>query len=120
LAYVVYSIASSPGDNALSRLVKKYEAGKEDDERANVIHSKMMEQAAADRQLFASSPRDETGPPVRNQEIIFNAGSPWNVSAGHGRADLSAATQYYEQKNKDIEAERIERLTRNKGRSVYD
>jgi len=101
-------------------LVKKYEAGKAEDERANVIHTTMMERAAADRQLFSASPRNESGPPVRSQEVFFNAGSPWNVSAGHSYADLTPVTKFYEEKYKEEEERRIERLKKNKGTSVYD
>ncbi|EXJ74213.1 uncharacterized protein A1O5_02508 [Cladophialophora psammophila CBS 110553] len=117
-AIFIYSIASSPGDNALSRLVRKYDAGREVLLRKDAIHTTMMEQAAADRQLFAATPTDPAGPPLRNPES-FNFGSPWNVSAGQGTADLSALTKYYEGKNKEAERERVERFKKQKG-SVYD
>ncbi|KIX01769.1 uncharacterized protein Z518_09496 [Rhinocladiella mackenziei CBS 650.93] len=118
-AILVYSIASSPGDNFASRLVKKYEASVEADKRANVIHTAMMEQVAADRQLFASSAGNETVPPFRNQES-FNFGSPWNVSAGQGTADLTALAKFYEERNVRAEEERRQRLKKNNGHSVYD
>lgn len=72
LAILWYSAASSPGDNAWSRLVKKYEAGKQEDARANIIHTTMMEAAAADRQLFSSSPRDDSGSPLRMPECVIS------------------------------------------------
>lgn len=65
----VYAIAANPGDNFISQLVKKYEIGQEAEERKNVIHLRLMEEAAADRQLFASSPRD-TNPVIRYPEYV--------------------------------------------------
>jgi len=65
----VYTVAANPGDNFVYRLVKKYEIGQEAEERKNIIHLKLMEEAAADRQLFASSPRD-TNPVIRYPEYV--------------------------------------------------
>jgi len=118
LFYVVYSIASSPNDNAITRLVQRYDAGREVLLRKDALHTTMMEQAAADRQLFAATPTNAAGPPLRYQEM-FNASSPWNVSAGHGSADLSALTKHYEEQQKEGEQERMARLQSQKG-SVYD
>jgi hypothetical protein len=50
----------------------------------------------------------------------FNFGSPWNISAGRGTADLSALTKFYQDEKEGAEQQRIERLKRNNGRSVYD
>ena len=65
---LVYSVASSPSDNALTRLVQRYDAGKEVMARKDALHTTMMEQAAADRQLFAATPVNSSGPPLRHQE----------------------------------------------------
>jgi hypothetical protein len=51
---------------------------------------------------------------------FFNSGSPWNISAGRGTADLSALTKFYQDEKEGAEQQRIERLKRNNGRSVYD
>ncbi|ETI25821.1 hypothetical protein G647_02597 [Cladophialophora carrionii CBS 160.54] len=118
LFYVVYSVASSPNDNAITRLVQRYDAGREVQLRKDALHTTMMEQAAADRQLFAATPTNAAGPPLRNPEM-FNFGSPWNVSAGHGTADLAALAKHYEEDHKKIEQERIARFQKQKG-SVYD
>lgn len=66
----IYAVAANPGDNFVSRLVKNYEVGQEAEERKNVIHLRLMEQAAADRQLFASTPRDASGPAIRYPEYV--------------------------------------------------
>lgn len=50
---------------------------------------------------------------------MFNFGSPYNVSAGQGTADLTELTKYYEDQHKEGEQERVARLKRQKG-SVYD
>ena len=50
---------------------------------------------------------------------MFNFGSPWNVSAGHGTADLAALAKHYEETHKEVEQERIARFKKQKG-SVYD
>ncbi|KAK4943981.1 hypothetical protein LTR10_016501 [Elasticomyces elasticus] len=78
-----------------------------------------MEQAAAERQLFSGVARDESGPTLRLPES-FNFGSPYNVAAGQGSADLSELAKFYQQESEVAEKERIERLKRNKGVSVYD
>jgi hypothetical protein len=50
---------------------------------------------------------------------MFNFGSPWNVSAGQGTADLSELAKHYDTAHKEIEQERVERLKKQKY-SVYD
>ena len=74
--YVLYSVASSPKDNVISRLIKTFETSQEEESRKNVIHTTMMEQAAADRQLFAGSPRDTTGSPMRYPEYVHDREKP--------------------------------------------
>ncbi|EXJ88192.1 hypothetical protein A1O1_05122 [Capronia coronata CBS 617.96] len=112
-------VASSPGDNALIRIVKKWEARREEDQRANILHTTIMEQAAADRQLFSSSPRDESGSPLRMPETM-NFGSPFNVSAGNGTADMSELVKFYQERDRKAEVERLQRLKKNNGVSIYD
>ena len=50
---------------------------------------------------------------------MFNFGSPWNVSAGQGSADLSELAKHYDDRHKEVEQERVVRLKKQKG-SVYD
>lgn len=135
----IYTVAANPGDNFISRLIKNYEVGQEVEERKNLIHSRLMEEAAADRQLFASSPRDQSGPSIRYPEYVnvpaclaclrhsadlifraFNQGSPWNVAAGQGGADLNALTKYYHEKAQAQEEERLSRRKDGKVVSVYE
>jgi hypothetical protein len=67
---VVYSVASSPGDNFVERMVKNYKIGQEAEEKKNVAHTTLLEQAAADRQLFASQKRDTRGPDLNFPEYV--------------------------------------------------
>eukprot|EP01099_Mayorella_cantabrigiensis_P005740 TRINITY_DN4642_c0_g1_i1.p1 TRINITY_DN4642_c0_g1~~TRINITY_DN4642_c0_g1_i1.p1 ORF type:complete len:125 (+),score=14.04 TRINITY_DN4642_c0_g1_i1:31-405(+) len=117
--YAIYSVASSPNDNFISRLVKKYEIGQEAETKKNVIHTTLMEQAAADRQLFAGTARDSSGPPLRYPEGL-NAKSPWNVSAGRDAVDLSGLAKYYKEQEQLQEEERLARRKDGKVVSVYD
>ena len=50
----------------------------------------------------------------------FNFGSPWNVSAGQGVADLAEVAKFYEEQNRQAEEQRIARMKKSKGVSVYD
>ncbi|KIV90238.1 hypothetical protein PV10_07567 [Exophiala mesophila] len=117
--YVLYSVASSPKDNVISRLIKTFETSQEEESRKNVIHTTMMEQAAADRQLFAGSPRDTTGSPMRYPEA-FNVRSPWNVAAGRDSVDLSALTAHYKEQDRLQEEARVSRLKDGKVVTAYD
>lgn len=47
----------------------------------------MMEQAAADRQLFAGSPRDNSGSPMRFPEYVHNTQSADTRNAALGHDD---------------------------------
>lgn len=37
---------------------------------------------------------------------FFNHGSPWNVAAGQGTADLSKLQQHYEEQRRQLDVER--------------
>ncbi len=50
---------------------------------------------------------------------MFNFGSPFNVSAGQGSADLSELAKHYDDRHRELEQERVARLKKQKG-SVYD
>jgi hypothetical protein len=68
LFYVIYSMASTPGDNFLTRLVKRYEDFSDTLQQKEALHTTMIEQAAADRQFFAGAPPNKAGPPLRYPE----------------------------------------------------
>ena len=54
---------------------------------------------------------------VRRQ---FNAGSPWNVVAGEGGADLRELMKHYDEKAKKTEEARAARIVDGKVTTVYD
>ncbi|KAF6220193.1 hypothetical protein HO133_003324 [Letharia lupina] len=75
--------------------------------RRNTMHTKMVEQAGADRNLFQGSPWSHHID-LKFPEI-FNTGSPYNIPAGHS-ADLGALRAHYEKKNVEVEEKRIAKL----------
>lgn len=42
---------------------------------------------------------------------FFNQGSPWNVAAGEGTADLSKLAEHFDKFNEQRESERVERMS---------
>ena len=50
----------------------------------------------------------------------FNTGSPINVSAGNGSADLKHVVAHYEARNKATEEKRVARMKDGKVVSIYD
>jgi hypothetical protein len=51
---------------------------------------------------------------------IFNSGSPINVPAGNGGADLTAVVAHYERRRKAVEEYRAARMKDGKVVSIYD
>jgi len=51
---------------------------------------------------------------------MFNHGSPWNVVAGQGSADLTQLVSHYEAKHKKIEESRIGRMRDGKVVTIYE
>ncbi|CAK4032039.1 Hypothetical predicted protein [Lecanosticta acicola] len=80
----------------------------------NDFHTKAVEQAAADRVLFLN----ESNQNVRHVDLRFpeqfNAGSPWNVPAGHGSADLSELIAKYEKEAYAENEKKLQQLKENK------
>ncbi|KAF2724924.1 hypothetical protein K431DRAFT_281396 [Polychaeton citri CBS 116435] len=115
LALFKLSNSTTVEGSAVTRYIfdKYAELGKTFQER-NDIHTQFIEQAAADRTLFLNESN-------RNQRIVqhrfpemINAGSPLNVPAGQGSADLSAMIEKYEQENRELEAEKLAQLRENR------
>lgn len=50
----------------------------------------------------------------------FNSGSPWNVVAGEGGADLRQLTEHYRKKEERMEVARKARMVDGKVVTVYD
>ena len=51
---------------------------------------------------------------------MFNAGSPINVAAGEGKADMEELMRYYKEKNEILEQNRVADMKDGKVVSVYE
>ncbi|KAK3063281.1 hypothetical protein LTS18_001686 [Coniosporium uncinatum] len=79
----------------LTRVIKdNYDHLNETWKARNKLHTDMIEQAAADRQLFLNS-KGSTHVELKFPET-FNVGSPYNVPAGHGGANIERVVAHYE------------------------
>ncbi|KAI9657643.1 MAG: hypothetical protein M1821_002819 [Bathelium mastoideum] len=74
----------------------------------NDRHTKMMEQAAFDRNLYFNSK------PTKHVELKYpeqvNQGSPWNVPAGHGSANMDTLIAHYQKKNFEENERKLQAL----------
>ncbi|KAI4160718.1 MAG: hypothetical protein L6R39_000177 [Caloplaca ligustica] len=114
LSFAIYKFSrSSDGSNAESaqpwftRVLRAYDSWSNSWEERNSLHTKAIEQAAHDRNLFFNS----RGSPMIDLSFPekFNTGSPYNVPAGHG-ADLSELIAHYQRKNAEQDAKTRSRL----------
>ncbi|CAF9909341.1 MAG: hypothetical protein ALECFALPRED_005523 [Alectoria fallacina] len=96
----------------LTRAMAYYNYWQDEYARRNTMHTKMVEQAGADRNLFQSSPW--THHIDLKFPEIFNTGSPYNIPAGHS-ADLGALKAHYEKKNVEAEEKRMAKLQETAG-----
>jgi len=111
-SYAVYSLSRADGENVpwLTGFIHSYDHWRAQWERRNELHTKMVEQAGADRLLFFGSRTPEMSRPVdiKFQEM-FNTGSPFNVPAGQGSVNLDKVMEHYKTQNALQEKERINR-----------
>ncbi|PGH00388.1 hypothetical protein GX51_05796 [Blastomyces parvus] len=118
LALYNYSTSDPNSKPWMTRVIEKYFPKESMWERQNALHTAAIEQAAADRQLFHSQSAS------LNLELkfpeAFNTGSPMNVPAGNGSADLTAIVAHYQNQNKKIEEERVARMKDGKVTSIYE
>ncbi|KAI9857314.1 MAG: hypothetical protein M1824_004864 [Vezdaea acicularis] len=110
LSILAYQLTSGE-DSAFSNLLRRYADYRQTWEERNTLHTKMIEQAAFDRNLFQSG-KANPHVPLRFQEI-FNTGSPWNVPAGHGAANLDKLVAHYEKENREAEERQLKRAAAN-------
>ncbi|PGH35205.1 hypothetical protein GX50_01901 [[Emmonsia] crescens] len=118
LALYKYSTSDPNSKPWMTRLIENCFPKESMWEKRNALHTAAIEQAASDRHLFHSQSAS------LNFELsfpeTFNSGSPMNVPAGNGSADLTAIVAHYEAKNKKIEEERVARMKDGKVVSIYD
>ncbi|KAL8879690.1 MAG: hypothetical protein Q9192_008182 [Flavoplaca navasiana] len=114
LSFAIYKFSrSTDGSNAeaaqpwLTRIIRGYDNWHKSYAERNAMHTKMVEQAGHDRNLFTNS----TPSPLVDLSFpeIFNTGSPYNVPAGHG-ANLDELINHYRKKNADQDAKTRARM----------
>ncbi|KAL8813713.1 MAG: hypothetical protein Q9200_000050 [Gallowayella weberi] len=91
----------------LTRMIRSYDDWQKSYAERNAMHTKMVEQAGHDRNLFINS----TPSPLVDLSFpeIFNTGSPYNVPAGHG-ANLDELINHYRRKNAEQDAKTRARM----------
>ncbi|KAI9746097.1 MAG: hypothetical protein M1818_000778 [Claussenomyces sp. TS43310] len=108
-SFALYAASRTSKDGSIpgfSKVIQKYSDFKEKWVARNTLHTAMIEQAAFDRNLYQSSP----GSRHVNLKFpeIFNTGSPYNVSAGQGGANLEKLVAHYEQLNLEAEEKKAQ------------
>ncbi|MCJ1408963.1 hypothetical protein MMC19_003040 [Ptychographa xylographoides] len=86
---------------AITRFLDHWSGYKDRWVARNTLHTRMVEQAANDRNLFQNEPPGKMVD-LRFPEV-FNSGSPYNVQAGQ-TANLDALVAHYEKKNREAAA----------------
>ncbi|MCJ1481641.1 hypothetical protein MMC06_001800 [Schaereria dolodes] len=94
-----------------TRIINRYSSYKEAWTRRNTLHTKLIEQAAHDRNLFQSSPGSKAVD-LKFPEV-FNTGSPYNIPAGHS-TNLESLIAHYEKKNAEMQEATMKRLREGK------
>ncbi|KAI9934431.1 hypothetical protein ASPWEDRAFT_639017 [Aspergillus wentii DTO 134E9] len=121
-AFVLYQFTKSNQESGsqswISNLIQKWTPSEKVFEERNAIRTAVMEKAASDRHLFHSQ-----GPravyELKQPEVIFNGGSPYNVPVGSS-ANLSGVVSHYERENQQVEESRVSRMQDGKVVSLYN
>ncbi|RKF55796.1 NADH-ubiquinone oxidoreductase 17.8 kDa subunit, mitochondrial [Erysiphe neolycopersici] len=115
LSVGLYTLSRPDADGklpAITRFIDSFSHYKEKWSERNTIHTKAVEQAGYDRNLFNSSTRKRRVVDLKFPEI-FNTGSPFNVVAGQGPRNMDVLVAHYTKKNADEEERKLSML-RNK------
>ncbi|KAL8918972.1 MAG: hypothetical protein Q9208_007022 [Pyrenodesmia sp. 3 TL-2023] len=114
LSFAIYKFSrSSDGSSAESaqpwftRMLRAYDVWSNSWAVRNSLHTKAIEQASHDRNLFHNSKPS----PLIDLKFpeIFNTGSPHNVPAGHG-ANLNELVAHYQRKNAEQDSKTRSRM----------
>lgn len=117
--YLAYTISTnsqtSPTGGPITRLIKAYGDLKATWTERNALHTKMVEQAGHDRNLFYNA-RMPNYIDLRTPEQVFNGGSPYNVPAGHS-ANMEKVVEFYrEEARRDEERMVVKREERERAK----
>jgi len=104
VSIAVYTLAQPSADgspSSITKMIDGFSYYKERNAERNVLHVNAIEKAAGDRHLFNNS----AGPPTVNLKFpeTFNAGSPYNVPAGHGARDMETLVAHYAKLNQEAD-----------------
>lgn len=108
--YLLWEVSRPNTDgspNAYTRLIAKYSEYKEMWATRNALHTRMVEQAGHDRNLFLNTPQPNHIE-LRFPEQ-FGAGSPVNVAAGQGGANIDKLIAHYREKQFQEEKEKLQK-----------
>ncbi|KAG9514105.1 hypothetical protein KCU99_g7463, partial [Aureobasidium melanogenum] len=112
IGYLMYQFAG-PGNyehKYLTRVINSYDGYRKDAAHIAALHTDALEQAAADRNLFANTQRAQNVT-LRFPEIL-NTGAPHNVPAGH-YADMSQVIAKYEKEAYEANAKKLQQIKDN-------
>ncbi|KAL9086945.1 MAG: hypothetical protein Q9159_003907 [Coniocarpon cinnabarinum] len=104
--YAISRDARNGEANPITQLLERYSDWREVWARRSGVHTRMVEQAGQDRNLFLNSPNPNWHD-LRMPEM-FNAGSPCAVPAGHN-VNLEHVMEHYRRRNERDDLERGER-----------
>ncbi|KAH8675762.1 hypothetical protein BX600DRAFT_184829 [Xylariales sp. PMI_506] len=111
VSFFAYSI-TRPGSNgepsSFTKFLHNFDYFKEESEVRNALRTQAMEQAAHDKHLFYYSGKNPHVD-LKTPELI-NAGSPWNVPAGHRARGLEELTEHYRQQHLEEEERKVKKL----------
>ncbi|KAK5117653.1 hypothetical protein LTR62_005076 [Meristemomyces frigidus] len=94
-------------------IIDKYAEYKETFQRRNDFHTQAVEQAASDRLIFLNE--SQQGPRVVDLRFpeAFNIGSPWNVPAGQGGANIEHVIAKYRQEAYEENEKKLQQIREN-------
>ncbi|OAA42625.1 NADH-ubiquinone oxidoreductase 17.8 kDa subunit [Metarhizium rileyi] len=108
-----YQFVPKDGEHSsVSNLISKYLSRREDWEETNALHTKAMEQAGFDRNLFENVSNEHRFVDVAYPEA-FQSHAPRNIQAGH-LVNLDHVVEHYKQKHLDDEARKAKKLAEQK------
>ncbi|KAF1808068.1 hypothetical protein P152DRAFT_462942 [Eremomyces bilateralis CBS 781.70] len=98
---LLYNILASGEKPFITRWIESYGHWQNKWAETNALRSAYIQQAREDRNIIVNS--KYRGPSELNGAEVFNAGSPYNVPAGHG-INLDKLVEHYEIKSREVDA----------------
>ncbi|QUC17832.1 uncharacterized protein UV8b_02073 [Ustilaginoidea virens] len=99
-------------DSAITNLFSKYMSRKEDWEETNALHTRAMEQAGFDRNLFENASHTHRFVDLAYPEV-FQSHAPRNIQAGH-LVNLDHVVEHYRQQHLQDEERKAKKLAERK------